>query len=102
MNAKMETMGYLGYAECDSCGKFNYYLKAEDISIWFHPDDPYALTEATCKKCGYTVVSRISHDHLRNFMRRGCALKDFSDRFKPLTEEEIDEWDIEAEWESVK
>lgn len=90
-------VGYIGYAECDNCFKFVYYNDPSQIDIWYHEDDPCVLAEVKCTFCGHIVVSRIAYDHMANFRRRGCVLKDLNDKFPPLTEQEIDEWDIDAE-----
>lgn len=90
-------MSYIGYLECDNCNSFVYIKKPGDVKIWFHPDDPRPLTEAACPKCNHVVSSRIDYEHMRNFVKRGCKLSDFNERFSPLTEDEIDAWDIDAE-----
>ena len=90
-------MGYLGYVECDECGKYTYINKPEEVKIWFHPDDAKALAEVDCVNCGVTVESKISFDHVQNFKRRGCTIMGLNDRYAPLTEEFIDEWDIDGE-----
>lgn len=88
---------YIGYLECDNCSEFFYIKKPDDIKIWFHPDDPQPLCESTCGNCNHVVSARIDFDHMANFKRRGCVIRDWNDRFGPLTEEEIDGWDIDAE-----
>ena len=93
----MDTMGYIGYAECDECQEFVYYSDPSQINIWYHQDDPSALAEVECPKCKHIIVSRIPFDHQANFKKRGCVFKSFNEKFTPLTEKEIDEWDIEAE-----
>lgn len=90
-------MGYIGYLECDNCSKIVYITKPSEIEIWFHPDDPRPLCEAKCTNCGEMVSSRIDHDHMANFKRRGCSVRDLNDKFPPLTEEEIESWDVEAD-----
>jgi hypothetical protein len=95
-----DEMGYIGYLECDNCSSFVYIKKPDDVQIWYHPDDPRPLCEAKCTKCNTLVSSRIDFDHMANFKRRGCAVKDFNDKFAPLTEADIDAWDdaeIDAE-----
>lgn len=94
-------MGFLGYLECDNCDSYVYLNKPEDINVWFHPDDPRPLAEALCPKCGNTVSSRIPHDHMANFKRRGVIIRDFNDKFEPLTEEMIEAWDIESEFATI-
>jgi hypothetical protein len=96
----MEGMGYLGYLECDNCLKFVYINSPADIHIWYHPDDPKPLAEASCGECGHTVSSRIDFIEMANFRKRGCLIRSFGDKFSPLSEQMIDEWDdaaIEAE-----
>jgi hypothetical protein len=96
----MESVGYLGYVECDNCTKYVYINSPSDIAIWYHPDDPKPLAEAKCVECGHTVVSRIDFIEMANFRKRGCIVKDYNDKFSSLTEQMIDEWDntaIEAE-----
>ena len=96
----MDDMGYLGYVECDSCTKYVYINSPADIQIWYHPDDPKPLAETTCKECDHKITSRIDFMEMANFRKRGCLIRDFNDKFEPLTEAMIDEWDdnaIEAE-----
>lgn len=91
---------FIGYIECDSCGKFVHISNPDDIYIWAHPDDPRPLAQATCP-CGSKVTSRIDRDHMINFKKRGCKIRDYSERFEPLTEEAIDDWDFEKDFAST-
>jgi hypothetical protein len=90
-------MSFLGYATCDECDELTYFDEPSNINIWFHPDDPKVLAEVDCVHCGYSIQARMGYDHLMNLKRRGCVVRDFNDKFEPLTEEMIDAWDIDAE-----
>lgn len=90
-------MSYLCHARCDECDNLTYVKDSEGVKIWYHPDDPEPLTEVICGHCGYVIQERIGMDHLMNLRARGVQVRDFNDKFEPLTEEMIDEWDIEAE-----
>lgn len=90
-------MGFLGYVQCDDCDRFVYIKKPTDIVIWFHPDDPRPLCEVTCPSCNKLVASRIDFDHMANFRRRGVTIRDFNDKFEALSEQMIEEWDIDSE-----
>jgi hypothetical protein len=92
----MDGVGYLGYVECDNCTKYVYIDSPADIQIWYHPDDPKPLAEAICNDCGHVITSRIDFLEMANFRKRGCIVRDFNDKFPPLTEQMIDEWDDEA------
>lgn len=96
----MDNVGYLGYVECDNCTKYVYIDSPSDIAIWYHPDDPKPLAEVTCTECDHLTVSRIDFHEMINFRKRGCVVKSLNEKFSPLTEKMIDEWDdaaIEAE-----
>jgi hypothetical protein len=95
----MVNMGYLGYVECKACGTYTYINNPNQVKIWYHPDDSKSLAQVECS-CGNVVENRISYEHMVNFRRRGCSIMEWNDRFmeKPLTEQNIDEWDIDAEF----
>lgn len=93
------TVAYIGYVECDNCDQYVYIKDARDLKIWFHPDDPKPLSEIECTNCHTLVQSRISWEHMVNFRRRGCKVTDLNERFTPLTEEEIENWDFDADYE---
>lgn len=92
----MESVGYLGYVECDKCTNFVYIDSPSEIAIWYHPDDPKPLAEVMCTECNHLVVSRIEFHEMANFRKRGCVVKSLNDKFTPLTEQMIDEWDDAA------
>lgn len=98
----MEIMGkVIGYIECDSCSRYTQIDNPEQVTIWYHPDGkPIASVE--CTSCGDTVESKIGMDHMRNFKKHGCRISDLSDKFEPLTEEMIDNWDIDAELKQLQ
>jgi hypothetical protein len=93
----MTNMSYLAHARCGSCDKTVYMKNPADIKIWYHPDDPNPLTEVVCSFCGEIIRARITPDHYMNLRKRGCMIRGYGDRFEPLTEEMIDNWDIDAE-----
>lgn len=95
MSDTIGNMSYIGYAECDDCHKFVYYSDPANIYIWDHPNDK-TIAEVVCPLCGLKIVSQISADHRENFRRRGCVINHINDKFPPLTEKDIDEWDIDA------
>jgi hypothetical protein len=88
---------FLVHATCDECTEVTYVRDAAGVKIWYHPDDPEPLSEVICGHCGYVIQCRIGMDHMLNLRQRGVEVKDLNDKFEPLTEEMIDEWDIDAE-----
>ena len=91
----------IGYVECDDCGAFTYLCRADEITIWYHPDDPKPVAEAYCAACDSVVSARIDFDHMANFKRYGCKVVSLHHKFEELTEEAIDEWDIDSELQMV-
>jgi hypothetical protein len=90
-------VGFIGFVECDACKVFTHITEPKNLTIWYHPDDPEILSEVRCPSCGHIQPSRIQYDDFSNFRKRGCSIRSFGEKFEPLTEEAIDEWDIDAE-----
>lgn len=86
---------YIGYLKCENCTTIVYIHSPSDVDIWHHPDDQ-ALAEVKCGSCGHVTQDRLPLEHMVNFRLRGCEIKKFGDKFKPLTKEAIDEWDEDA------
>jgi phage FluMu protein Com len=95
------SVAYIGYLECDNCNHFVHIKNPDELTIWYHPDDSRSLASVKCPKCKHTTESRIEYDDMANFKIKGCKVKDFGDKFVPLTEELIDEWDIVADLKSL-
>lgn len=102
----MGDVRYLGYVECDHCDKYAYIDSPAQINIWYHPDDDRsALAETVCSECGELIVGRIDFNEMMNFRKRGCVVRDYNDKFPPLTKEMVDQWDdsaIEEELKSIR
>lgn len=89
----------IGYVQCDNCREYVDIDAPQRVTIWSHPDDPKALASVACPQCEFVTTSPIESDHLANFQKKGCVVKPYSDRFEPLTEKAIDEWDFDADYE---
>jgi hypothetical protein len=87
---------HIGWINCDKC-RIQYITKPTQVTIWFSADEADQLAEVTCPSCKTLVESRIGVEAFMSFKRYGVEVKNFNDKFEPLSDEQISEWDISKE-----
>jgi hypothetical protein len=65
--------------------------------IWFAPDAQKQLVNVKCPGCGRVIEARLDFDDTAAFRSHGVVFKPLTEKFEPLTEQSIDEWDIDRE-----
>lgn len=90
-------MTEIGHIQCSKCDGLVFFSEPASIKIWSHPDDDKPLAKVTCPKCGNSTTDRIDFESMVRFRSHGCAILGYSDRFTPFTDEDIENWDIDAD-----
>lgn len=88
---------YLGHVICSECG-YRHIRQASQVTIWYAKDQKRQTATVVCDGCGNSIDSNIGLEDLIAFTQLGVTAKPLSDKFTPLTEAQIDEWDF-AEFE---
>lgn len=93
-------MKYLGHIRCPQCG-YTYITDPKRVIIYFNFDSPEQLTEVSCEGCDQILEGKIDLADVIAFSSNGVEISDLNNKFPPLTNNDIDNWDIEEELKSV-
>lgn len=89
-------MKFLGHILCPTDG-YTYIIDATKVTTYFSPDLSLYLTEVVCEQCGRTIEGKIDKEALIAFMGHGIRVIPYGNRFDPLTEDMILEWNIDKD-----
>lgn len=93
-------MRYMGVVKCKKCGMLPIQ-SFENISVWYTPDAEMQYAVLKCPKCKFKTKSFVSTNDVRLLHSYGCDIRRFNDLFSPLTEDSIEKWDVEGEFQKM-
>jgi endogenous inhibitor of DNA gyrase (YacG/DUF329 family) len=96
----MGNMRVVGHVRCPKCGHQNI-TDTRLISIFFALDAMQQVCTVKCPSCALEIDSKLDPEDFLKFRTHGVKMQPLSAKFKPLTEAEIDEWDIEKDLKNV-
>ena len=91
---------FIGHIRCPSCG-FTHIVDSRQIVIYYNFDMRHQIAEVVCFNCKQVVSSTIDEADVYSFSARGVKLVPWQTKLPPLTESDIDNWDIEEELNGV-
>lgn len=90
---------FIGHIRCPGCG-FTHIVNPKQVTIYYNFDCKDQIAEVICFKCKQIVEGKIDDQDVFAFKARGVRLVPWQSRLSPLTEDEINNWDIEEELNS--
>lgn len=91
---------FIGHIRCPSCG-VTYIIDPGQVTVYFNFDNAEQTAEVICCKCNQVVESKIDDQDIHAFKSRGIKFVPWHSKLPELSEEDIDNWDIEEELNEV-
>lgn len=93
-------MAYIGSVSCKKCG-IQYIDNRELVTVWHTADTKFEICEIECPECHRIITESIDPPTAYIFKLQGCNFKDLNDKYEPLTEELINNWNIGEDLEKI-
>lgn len=88
------------WINCDNCGTVDIEDSA-DIVLWHTQDLIRIICEITCPRCMQPTTESIGSIPEQFFRGHGARTKDLNDKYEPLTETDIDNWNMMEELDEI-